>query len=131
MGQAIWQGYHKLVEPNVTDDFIGDLLYLTMFSQPFIAVNSAKLAMEMLDKKSSIYSDRPRLEFGGEMVGWSRTLALLPYGNRFREYRRLMHQTVGGRTQIKRFDGFREKETHKFLKRILRDPEDYYQLLRK
>ncbi|KAF7800073.1 hypothetical protein EIP86_011316 [Pleurotus ostreatoroseus] len=109
----------------------GDIIYLTVFSQPFVVLNSAKLAIEMLEKKSAIYSDRPRLKFGGEMVGWNRTLALLPYGSRFREFRRLMHQAVGGRTQIKRFDEFREKQTHKFLKIILQNPEGFYLQLRK
>ena len=107
------------------------MIYLTVFSQPFVVLNSAKLAIEMLEKKSAIYSDRPRLEFGGEMVGWNRTLALLPYGSRFREFRLLMHQAVGGRTQIKRFDDFRQKQTHKFLKIILHNPEGFYLQLRK
>ncbi len=84
-----------------------------------IILNSPRLAFEMLDKKSSIYSDRPTLEFGGEMVGWAQTLVLSPYGERFREYRRFMHQFIGGRTQVKRFNPLSEQETRKFLRRLL------------
>ena len=89
-----------------------------------IILNSPKLAIEMLDKKSSIYSDRPKIVFGGEMVGWKNTLVLLPYGDRFREYRRFMHQLIGGRTQMQRFHPLGELETRRFLQRVLKRPEE-------
>lgn len=102
----------------------GDIIYLNLVGQPMIILNSPRLAFEMLDKKSSIYSDRPRIEFGGEMVGWVQTLVLSPYGDRFREYRRFMHQLIGGRTQVKRFHPLSEQETQKFLKRLLEKPDE-------
>ena len=88
-----------------------------------IILNSPELAIQMLEKKSSVYSDRPKMVFGGEMVGWNQTLVLTPYGDRFREYRRFMHQLIGGRTQVKRFHSLSEMETHKFLKRVLGSPD--------
>ena len=89
-----------------------------------IILNSAKLAIDMLDRKSPIYSDRPSLTFGGEMVGWNQTLVLSPYGDRFREYRRFMHRLIGGQKQVQRFHPFSEQETRKFLKRLLKNPND-------
>ena len=44
--------------------------------------------MDLFDKKSAIYSDRPKLWMGGELIGYSKTLVLAPYANRFRSYRR-------------------------------------------
>lgn len=88
-----------------------------------IILNSPKVATELLDKKSVIYSDRPRLVFGGEMVGWDQTLALTQYGDRFREYRRFMHRLIGGRSQVKRFHSLSEMETRKFLNRVLEKPD--------
>ncbi len=101
----------------------GDIVYVSLFGQPMIILNSPKVATEMLDKKSAIYSDRPRLVFGGEMVGWDQTLALTRYGDRFREYRRFMHQLIGGRNQVKRFHSLSETETRRFLRRVLEKPD--------
>jgi hypothetical protein len=34
-----------------------------------IIVNSVEVAIELLDKRGAIYSDRPIVQMGGEMVG--------------------------------------------------------------
>lgn len=73
----------------------------------------------MLEKHGAIYSDRPAIPMGGmdtcfcvvlffscflgEMVGWKNTLVLLPYGERFRTYRRLAHQLFGSSASMKSF----------------------------
>lgn len=96
-----------------------------------IILNSAQQAMDMLDKKSSIYSDRPVLVMGGEIVGWKYILALTPYGERFREYRRFIHKLIGAKPQIERFHGLEEFETHRFLRRVLKKPDDVAAHIRK
>jgi len=85
----------------------------------------------MLDKKSAIYSDRPVLQMGGELVGWKNTLVLLPYGARFRRFRRLFHSLIGTQSMIKRFYPGQELETRKFLRRILAKPDDLSAHVRK
>ena len=37
----------------------GDIMSLEVFGQPFIVVNSAKVANELFEKRSSNYADRP------------------------------------------------------------------------
>lgn len=99
--------------------FAGGIIYVSLFGQPVIILNSVRLATEMLDKKSAIYSDRPRLVLGGEMVGWDQSIPLTPYGDRFRESRSLLHQFIGTRHQVKRFHSLTEVETRRFLRRVL------------
>ena len=79
----------------------------------------------MLDKKSAIYSDRPVLLMGGELVGWKNTMVLLPYGDRFRRYRRLFHNLIGNRTAVKRFRPSQHIETRRFLRQILLSPNEF------
>lgn len=43
----------------IYDIYIGGIVSVTLLGQPLIIVNSAKI-MEDLDKKGSIYSDRPK-----------------------------------------------------------------------
>ncbi|PFH52584.1 hypothetical protein AMATHDRAFT_74066 [Amanita thiersii Skay4041] len=112
-------------------DIWGDICSVTVLGQPIIILNSRKAAYEMLDKKSVIYSDRPTLQMGGELVGWKNTLVLLPYGDRFRRYRRLFHSLVGSHATIKKFIPVEELETRRFLRRVLAKPEDLASHIRK
>lgn len=97
---------------------------MTILGQPLIILNSAQAAFDMLDKKSAIYSDRPVLQMGGELVGWKNTLVLLPYGDRFRRYRKLFHQLIGSSSGMKRFLPIEEHEMHRFLRKLVAKPED-------
>lgn len=102
----------------------GDIVSVCIFGQQMIIVNSAEIATDMLEKKGSIYSDRPVMEMGGEMVGWKNTLVLITYGDRFRRYRKLFHKLIGNSTSMSQFYPTEEVETHKFLKHLLYTPQD-------
>ncbi|KAF9045406.1 cytochrome P450 [Panaeolus papilionaceus] len=101
----------------------GDIVSVSVFGQRMVILNSAKVASEMLDKKSSIYSDRPVMQMGGELCGWKDTLVLVPYGDRFRNYRKYFHQTIGSASAMAEFHPVEEQETRKFVKRILQNPD--------
>lgn len=96
-----------------------------------IILNSADAAIEMLDNRSVIYSDRPVMQFGGELVGWKKTLVLVPYGKRFRNYRKYFHQTIGSHAAVSKFSGVGETEAYRFLKLILADPDNHAAHVRK
>ncbi|KAK7061420.1 cytochrome P450 [Favolaschia claudopus] len=112
-------------------DTWGDICSATVLGQTMIIIGSAKVAVDLLDKRSAIYSDRPVCTMGGELVGWKNTLVLLPYGDRFRRYRRLFHNIIGSRSAIKLFLPVQEQETKRFLRRVLAKPGDLPQHIRK
>ncbi|KAG1752629.1 cytochrome P450 [Suillus paluster] len=101
----------------------GDISHVEVLGQHIMVLNSVNTAMEMLDKKSSLYSDRPVLPMGGELAGWKHILALLPYGERFREYRKNFHRIIGSRAAMDIYHQTEEIETHRFLKRVLANPD--------
>ena len=107
------------------------MVSVNIFGQRIVLINSAKTAVEMLDKKGSIYSDRPVIPMGGELVGWKNTLVLLPYGARFRRFRRMAHQLFGNNVTMKKFHPVEELETRRFLKRVLATPDDLEGHIRK
>lgn len=80
--------------------------------------------MDMLDKKSSIYSDRLTTQMGGELVGWKESLVGLSYGRQTREQRRYIHQSIGSRMLMEKHHEVIVDENKKFLKRVLRGDED-------
>ncbi|KAF8889423.1 cytochrome P450 [Gymnopilus junonius] len=102
----------------------GGIVSISIFSQQIIVLNSVHHAIEILDKKSAVYSDRPIMQMGGELVGWKNTLVLLPYGNRFRNFRKLFHNAIGSQAAAMRFQPVQEIESLHFLKRILESPRE-------
>ncbi|KAG2152670.1 cytochrome P450 [Suillus bovinus] len=101
----------------------GDISHIEVLGQHFMVVNSSKIAMDMLDKKSSIYSDRPVLPMAGELVGWKHMLGFSPYGDRFRRYRKDFHRAIGTRAAMDAYNPVEDIETRRFLKRVLMKPD--------
>jgi len=108
----------------------GGLLSVSVLGSPMIIINSAKIAVEMLDKKSSLYADRPVLQMGGELVGWKNALVLLPYGDRFRRYRRFFHGLIGSNSLMKPYRPMQEQQMRRFLRKVMSDPEQLQEHLR-
>ncbi len=96
-----------------------------------VVLNSAQIAISVLDKKISIYFDRPVIGMGGELVGWKTLLPLMPYGARFRNHRRLVHQLFGTNVTTNQFLPMLELEARRSLKRILTRPEELSEHIRK
>ncbi|KDQ62055.1 hypothetical protein JAAARDRAFT_203276 [Jaapia argillacea MUCL 33604] len=108
----------------------GHIIYLNLLGQPMVVLNSANMAVEMLDKKSSIYSDRPIFTMAGELAGWGSLIAFLHYGDSFREARRLLHQVMGTKKSMEVFMPMVEHQTHRFLNRVLSHPDNVQELIR-
>lgn len=103
---------------------------MKLLGRPVIIVNSPAILAE-LDKKGATYSDRPVLEMGGEMLGYSQTLVLLAYGTRFRTFRKHFSRYIGSPNPIQQLYPLIEHESHRFLKRTLLNPDDLMPHLRK
>ena len=114
----------------LTRTSLGGILSVKLLGRPMIIINSAAIMAE-LDKKGAIYSDRPVLEMGGELVGYSDTLVLLRYGARFRTYRKYFSHYVGSPKPIQQLYPLIEQESRRFLKRTLAKPDDLMPHLRK
>lgn len=101
-----------------------------VFRQPIVILNSVEHAVNLLDKRSATYSDRPQLTLACEMVGWSKTLALMPYGDTFRGVRKFFHQSIGPR-EVEKVIPLVGEETTKFLVDLLHTPDQVTERIRK
>ncbi|KAG1813931.1 cytochrome P450 [Suillus subaureus] len=108
----------------------GDITHVQVLGQHIIVLNSVKTAMEMLDSKSAIYSDRPVFPMGGELVGFKDALPFLPYGDRFRRYRKNLHRAIGSRAAVDEYRQIGEIETRRFLRRVLAKPNQLQEHVR-
>jgi hypothetical protein len=117
-----------IVSYNLNREFIpilGDLVSLNCAGTVIVVCNSYQKSVELLDKKSSIYSDRANAPMATDLVGWKNNLAFLPYGKRFREGRKLFHQEFGTPNALIKFYRQEEDESLNFLRRLLEVPEDF------
>ena len=57
------------------------MMYLNVFGQPVLVINSLKTAFELLDRRSGIYSDRPPLIVSNRILCGGLFTASMPYGD--------------------------------------------------
>lgn len=108
----------------------GPICSATALGKHLVIINAADI-MEELSQKGAIYSDRPRLEMGGELVGYNETLVLVPYGDRFRTYRKHFARLIGGTANIEKVQDMLMEKMRRFLRQTLSSPDDLLQNLRK
>ena len=60
--------------------FPGDLIYLNAAGQSIVVINSQKAAVELLDRRAAIYSDRPRNVVGHEIMTGGLLFGFSQYG---------------------------------------------------
>ncbi|QRV95792.1 cytochrome P450 family protein [Ceratobasidium sp. AG-Ba] len=105
-----------------------DIFSFTVFGQTMVVLNSAAAANDLLEKRSSIYSDRPKMTVITDewLLDARKGLSVCPSGPRFRAYRRMMQKFVT-RTAATRYHAYQEAETKAFMKRLLDSTDDLEQ----
>ncbi|GBE84279.1 Multifunctional cytochrome P450 monooxygenase af510 [Sparassis crispa] len=102
----------------------GNVVYLHVFGQGLVFLNSYEAAVDLLEKQGSVYSDKPGLVMCGELCGCENMVAFTRYGDKSRRQRRLMQQALGV-SAVRTYQPLLEIETAALLKRLLADPQDY------
>ncbi|KAF8554409.1 cytochrome P450 [Imleria badia] len=75
----------------------GDLVYTKLLGKDFIIINSVKVAHDLLEKRSAIYSERPYLP-ANEQFGLDFNSGLLPYGSTWRLHRKMFSLSLNKET---------------------------------
>ncbi|KAH9894363.1 cytochrome P450 [Cubamyces lactineus] len=122
--------YHWLTFANWGQRW-GDIVSISILGQTTVILNSPTHAIEMLEKKSSIYSSRAIVPVAGDMIGWSRAMIMAPYGHRLREMRKMAAQVIAARQQVSRFQSLIEGESRRFLLGLHEHPDSLVKDLHK
>ncbi|KAI0911289.1 cytochrome protein [Ustulina deusta] len=96
-------------------DLYGPISSITALGTTIVILHSPELAAELLEKRSAKYSSRP--------VGWTEGLAMMPYNNAFRLRRKLAHMLMGTKMTVVPYLPLQDIEVHRFLFRVLQEPE--------
>ncbi|KAK0491993.1 cytochrome P450 [Armillaria luteobubalina] len=103
-------------------EIYGNILSVSILGRRLVVINSAQTAIDILDKKGAIYSDRPIMGMIGELMGFKNWLVFLPYDTRLRnELLRRLNQS-----QL-----IIEHETSRLLRRLSVEPEHLSSHIRK
>ncbi|KAM5539123.1 hypothetical protein V8D89_007346 [Ganoderma adspersum] len=99
-----------------------DMVRLSALGTNIVVVNKLEVVNGLLDKRSSIYSDRPRMVMLNELCGFGWGLAFMPYGDPWRDSRRIAHQEFRS-GPVKRFRPIEQRVSMQFLVNLYRHPE--------
>ncbi|KAJ7753262.1 putative monooxygenase [Mycena metata] len=97
----------------------GDLVYLEVFGQPIILLNSPKAAKDLLEQRSAICSDRPPLEMA-YLSGFDKVFVLSPCNDNWRLQKKIVTQDLAPRL-LPRYHAFQEGEARLLAKSIIED----------
>ncbi|GKZ23616.1 hypothetical protein AbraIFM66951_009891 [Aspergillus brasiliensis] len=121
--QQDWQHWLK------HKDRYGPISSLSVMGQTIIVLNDARLAVELLESRSSIHSSRPQQHFA-EMAGWNNILAAVKQPQRIRATRKNLHREIGSNNSVARFNEIQMVEVGRFLLRVLDAPDKLMQHIR-
>ncbi|OAX34799.1 cytochrome P450 [Rhizopogon vinicolor AM-OR11-026] len=101
----------------------GDIIYARLLTKPVVVVNSEKIARDLFELRSTIYSDKPQ-SIVYEAFALDSGLSFFPYGDRWRLHRRIFHQQFR-QAAIHTYHPELLRSAHKMLFSFLQDPHNY------
>ncbi|KAJ7146915.1 hypothetical protein C8R44DRAFT_758485, partial [Mycena epipterygia] len=113
----VWETYK-----NWSLKYNSDIIHLDLAGTSVIVLSSWEATDDLLEKRSSIYSDRLKSTMLMDLMGWTFILPIMPYGDTWRTSRRLFSQEFN----VISSRNFRPKEVaapHGLLRRIHHTPD--------
>ncbi|KAJ6508665.1 cytochrome P450 [Mycena sanguinolenta] len=101
----------------------GDLVFFEVFGNNFLIINSLKATTDLLDKRATIYSERPSIP-SIRLMGWEFSFSFMSHTDKWREHRRLFHQHFR-RDAVASYNPVLLKKIHHMLHNLLTTPEDF------
>ncbi|KAH8111079.1 cytochrome P450 [Phellopilus nigrolimitatus] len=103
----------------------GDLVFIDNLGTKILYINSYAAAVELLEKRSKLYSSRPWSVFLNELEGFDYIVTTMPYNERVRRQRKFFHRFFNA-DAVSNYKPLQLREAHKMLLRIQDTPDDVY-----
>ncbi|CAA7268863.1 unnamed protein product [Cyclocybe aegerita] len=118
-----WEVFHRW-----SKQYNSDIIHVSVPGTSLIILDSLKATTDLLDKRSSIYSSRPKFTVISKVMGFSWLLPFMPYGPSWKERRRLLSRYFHP-SNDKLHKPVEIEYARKLLLLLLEDPEHYLQHL--
>ncbi|KAF8970100.1 cytochrome P450 [Flammula alnicola] len=110
-------------------EYDSDIIHLNVAGTSIIVLNSLKAAYDLMDKRSSIYSSRPKFTLIKNLMGFSWLLPFLQYGTAWKEQRRFFQRHF--RMSTDKIHKTQEIEySRRLLLQLLDTPDDFFEHIR-
>ncbi|KAL1941769.1 hypothetical protein VTO73DRAFT_6769 [Trametes versicolor] len=101
----------------------GDMVYMNVLGQPMLILGSHDIALDLLEKRSALYSDRSQSTMA-HLGGFDWIFSTMSYGPWWRRHRRSFHQFFNLNAVVELRSMQRTQVNH-FLHRLLNAPNDF------
>ncbi|KAI9618458.1 hypothetical protein H4Q26_012279 [Puccinia striiformis f. sp. tritici PST-130] len=119
--------YHWRQMEQITEKY-GPVSSVRLGNKLLVIVGRVEPALALLEGRSSIYCDRPQLEMAGNiMSGGLRTLCL-PYGERWKRFRRVLHSQLDTKAAIS-YQPIQERASRQLILDIVERPKCFTEAL--
>ncbi|KAH9948695.1 cytochrome P450 monooxygenase [Amylocystis lapponica] len=103
----------------------GDVICAELFQTPVLIINSLRAAQDLMEKKGSIYSDRPNMILHVELMGFDCTCPQMKNGARLRKHRRWIQKAYGDKSTLGQYHPLLRRETDFLLSSLFDSPGDF------
>ncbi|KAI9457948.1 cytochrome P450 [Lactarius psammicola] len=111
-----------LASPQRKDEY-GEMMYVSALGQGVLVINSQRVAIDLLEKRSNIYSDRPRYISAGEFLTKNMVFSLMPYADLWRRFRRVAVEGFSKST-VPRFHPIQGREALTLAVALITNPSN-------
>lgn len=108
----------------------GDIYSLMLGTSTLIVLSSDEAIKELMDKKSSNYSDRPELYIGQELCSDNLRVLMMGYGPKWRGIRKMFHHLLNA-TVATSYVPYQMLENKQMLNDLLDTPDDFLKHIRR
>ncbi|RXW19452.1 hypothetical protein EST38_g6407 [Candolleomyces aberdarensis] len=100
----------------------GDLVQLDLLGFKIVVINSARVAKDLLDRRSASYSDRPHTTFVIELAEFGKSTALLKYAEPWKQQRKIIAHEFSNSSTISRYWSLQEHQARLLVNSLLKNP---------
>lgn len=109
----------------------GPVILLRVYGRKRIILNTHTAVMDLLEARSSIYSDRPFMWMYSELMGRKLAVFNISSGHpRFKKYRKLLHSGLNPRA-VQDYRPLLERETAVLLRGLHKEPSKFISHIRR
>ncbi|KAF9479201.1 cytochrome P450 [Pholiota conissans] len=108
----------------------GDITYLHVVGISLVFLNTPEAAVDLLDRRGGVYSDKPGFVMAGELCGCKNMVAFTPYGDQSKRQRKLLHKALSAPT-IPQYHPLLTTNTHALLRALVKTPTSYIPHIRR
>ncbi|KAJ7070958.1 cytochrome P450 [Mycena amicta] len=109
----------------------GDFIYISVWGNPILVLNSATVSSDLLEKRGVKYSSRPPRTMIVDLIGWDWLVSAFPYGSNWQKHRMMFHRHLPQNESSIKYHPLQIEEARGLCRDLLHKPRDFRFLIRK